>query len=69
MAPQYAELVEMLLSAARFGDAEEVEAALEGGADVNSQDEQQRTGARDFRPRARAVSRAAAAARPLPPLL
>jgi ankyrin repeat protein len=68
MAPQYAELVEMLLSAARFGDTEEVEAALEQGADVNSQDEQQRTGAWDFQPRVQATSRAAAARPPPPPL-
>ena len=44
MAPQYEELVELLIDGARFNDAEDVQAALDQGADINSQDAQGRTG-------------------------
>lgn len=44
MAPEYAELVELLIDGARYGDAEDVHAALEHQVDVNAQDEQGRTG-------------------------
>lgn len=44
MAPSYADLVELLIDGARFGDAEDVQSALDQGADINSQDDQGRTG-------------------------
>ena len=44
MAPQYSELVDLLIEGARFDDAEDVQSALDQGADINSQDEQGRTG-------------------------
>lgn len=44
MAPEYAELVEVLVDSARYGDLEDVHAAIEHGVDVNAQDEQGRTG-------------------------
>lgn len=43
MAPEYAELVEVLVDSARYGDLEDVHAAIEHGVDVNAQDEQGRT--------------------------
>jgi hypothetical protein len=45
MAPQYSELLALLVDGARYGDAEDVQSALDQGVDVNSQDEQGRTGA------------------------
>lgn len=44
MAPEYNELVELLVEGARYDDLEDVESALEQGADVNSQDALGRTG-------------------------
>jgi ankyrin repeat protein len=44
MAPQYSDLIELLIDGARFGDQEDVEAALQQGADPNAQDDQGRTG-------------------------
>jgi hypothetical protein len=44
MAPTYAELVELLVDGARFGDAEDVELALQHNVDVNAQDDMGRTG-------------------------
>lgn len=39
------ELVELLIDGARFGDADDVQRALEGKVDVNAQDEWGKTGA------------------------
>ena len=44
MAPQYSEIVELLIDGARYNDAEDVQSALDQGADINSQDEQGRSG-------------------------
>lgn len=44
MAPLYADLVELLIDGARYGDSEDIEAATQQGADVNAQDELGRTG-------------------------
>lgn len=44
MAPLYQELVELLIDGARYDDAEDVQSALDQGADINSQDDQGRTG-------------------------
>jgi hypothetical protein len=44
MAPQYSEIVELLIEGARYNDAEDVQSALDQGADINSQDEQGRSG-------------------------
>lgn len=44
MAPPYSELVELLVDGARYDDAEDVQSALDQGADIDSQDEQGRTG-------------------------
>jgi hypothetical protein len=44
MAPQYSEMVELLIEGARYDDAEDVQSALDQGADINSQDEQGRSG-------------------------
>ena len=46
MAPQFSELVELLVEGARYDDAEDVQAALDQGMDVNAQDEQGRSGER-----------------------
>lgn len=47
MAPQYSEIVDLLIDGARYNDAEDVQSALDQGADINSQDEQGRSGMRD----------------------
>lgn len=39
------ELVELLIDGARYGDADDVQRALEGKVDVNAQDEWGKTGA------------------------
>lgn len=39
------ELIELLIDGARFGDADDVQRALEGKVDVNAQDEWGKTGA------------------------
>lgn len=44
MAPQYSDIVDLLIEGARYGDDEDVDSAIEQGADVNAQDEQGRTG-------------------------
>ena len=44
MAPVYSELVELLVDGARFDDADDVQSALDQGADIDSQDDQGRTG-------------------------
>lgn len=44
MAPEYNELVELLVQGARFDDIEDVKEALDRGVDIDSQDEQGRTG-------------------------
>lgn len=44
MAPQYSEIVDLLVDGARYNDAEDVQSALDQGADINSQDEQGRSG-------------------------
>ena len=44
MAPNYAALVDELIDGARYGDAEDVNSALDQMADVNSQDEGGRPG-------------------------
>ncbi len=44
MAPQFSELVELLVEGARYDDMEDVQSALDQGTDINSQDEQGRTG-------------------------
>jgi hypothetical protein len=44
MAPQYSEIVDLLIDGARYNDAEDVQSALDQGADINSQDEQGRSG-------------------------
>lgn len=40
-----AELIELLVEGARYGDLEDVQSAIDQGVDVNSQDEHGRTGA------------------------
>ncbi|KAG7672918.1 hypothetical protein Ndes2526B_g08555 [Nannochloris sp. 'desiccata'] len=45
MAPQYSEIVDLLIDGARYNDAEDVQSALDQGADINSQDEQGRSAA------------------------
>lgn len=44
MAPEYSELVDLLVEGARYDDAEDVWLALERGVDIDAQDEQGRTG-------------------------
>ena len=44
MAPQYSELIELLIEGSRYDDAEDVQSALDQGVDINAQDEQGRTG-------------------------
>jgi hypothetical protein len=47
MAPQFNEIVDLLIEGARYDDAEDVQSALDQGADINSQDEQGRSGMYD----------------------
>lgn len=56
MAPEYAELVELLIDGARYGDEEDVHTALEHQVDVNAQDEQGRTGPGGLVARAGAIA-------------
>lgn len=44
MAPEYDELVELLIDGARYGDGEDVQTAIDQGANINGQDDQGRTG-------------------------
>ena len=43
--PSAAELIELLVDGGRYGDAEDIQSAIDHGVDVNSQDEHGRTGA------------------------
>lgn len=42
--PAQEDLVELLVDGARYGDSEDVQAALDAGVNVNAQDEDSRTG-------------------------
>jgi len=49
MAPQYNELVELLVEGARYDDMEDVQSALDHGIDINAQDPQGRAGQKQMR--------------------
>lgn len=46
MAPNFEQLVELLIDGARYDDLEDVQSALDQGVNINAQDERGSTGAR-----------------------